>query len=125
MAESLPSWELDFEADDLAIEQDGVRCPIQWCEAHRHRSSPCGDSSGPFVGVHVGRVRAAARQAATERRRNERLAEAIGVPVEQVLATRFMLTCCETAVESGLVAGPETRAMAEQRRARKRLGMEE
>lgn len=123
MSVKVPSWELDFDVDHYALKQDRVRCPIHWCEAHRHPGEPCGDADGPFDGAHVGRVRAGRRQEATEKRRAVRLAEASGCAIEELAGVRYVLQCHEAAVESGLVLGEETRAMAEQRRARRRLGM--
>jgi len=55
--------------DDTWVRQNPVYCPVPWCNAHKLRSSRCGDKDGDYEGIHVARIKAVPRSARTTERR--------------------------------------------------------
>ncbi len=112
MSRRLRQSELVQDIDDEEFAARGVLCPVEWCEAHTHRHARCGDTDGPFEGIHQGRLNAERVVAATMARKVRRTATE-GLP----LAAGFSVLFDDMANRGELpgVVGPR---LARQRRIR-------
>lgn len=113
-------WELDFNTDAIDIQKAGTRCPVHHCEAHQLRHAPCGDDTAPYGAVHVGRVKAHKRAAATQQRRINQIERATDCTTDAAILTHYIVQTMKDGIECGIITGKPTRAMREVARARKR-----
>jgi len=84
------------------VQEHPVYCPVPWCSAHALRHARCGDTDGPYEGIHIGRIR---RVRTAARRTQRRLVawQAAGLSVEDAILVEGVTVMLQDAEDRGLV----------------------